>query len=140
MIEHENMMLIKEHFAAFGRGDFQQALSMVAENVDWQSPVTRTPPKEITWAAPCHSREEVMQFFRSCPIKFSPKSLKSLDLYPRTIKLWLKAVIKERSGRPDLIMSTIGSWFSLYAMAKSSDTVITMIQQMWHQRVGNDIS
>ena len=64
MIEHDNIQLIKEHFAAFGQGDIQKALSLVADNVDWQSPVTRTQPEEITWAAPRHSREEVMQFFQ----------------------------------------------------------------------------
>ena len=73
MIEYENMMLIKEHFAAFGRGDFQQALSMVAEDVDWQSPVTRTRPIEITWAAPRHSREEVMRFFQELSEKVQPE-------------------------------------------------------------------
>ena len=49
MTELENVQIIKEHFAAFGRGDVQSALNIVAENVDWQSPVTRTQPEEITW-------------------------------------------------------------------------------------------
>ena len=52
MTEHENIQLIKEHFAAFGRGDIQSALSIVAKNVDWQSPVTQTQSEEITWAVP----------------------------------------------------------------------------------------
>ena len=73
MIENENIMHIKEHFAAFGRGDLQQALSMVSEDVDWQSPVTRTRPKEITWAAPRHSREEVLQFFQDLSDKVQPE-------------------------------------------------------------------
>ncbi len=42
MTEHENVQLIKEHFAAFGQGDIQRALSIVAENVDWQSPVEKS--------------------------------------------------------------------------------------------------
>ena len=72
MMEHDNIQLIKEHFAAFGRGDIQSALSIVDDNVDWQSPVTRTHPEEITWAAPRHSREEVMQFFKELADKVQP--------------------------------------------------------------------
>jgi hypothetical protein len=73
MTELENVQIIKEHFAAFGRGDVQSALSIVAENVDWQSPVTRTQPEEITWAAPCHNREEVIQFFQKLADKVQPE-------------------------------------------------------------------
>jgi len=73
MIEHENVQIIKGHFAAFGRGDLQSALSIVAENVDWQSPVTRTQAEEITWAAPRHNREEVMQFFQDLTDKVQPE-------------------------------------------------------------------
>ncbi len=73
MTELENVQIIKEHFAAFGRGDVQSALSIVAENVDWQSPVTRTQPEEITWAAPCHNREEVIQFFQELADKVQPE-------------------------------------------------------------------
>ena len=42
MMEHDNIQLIKEHFVAFWRGDIQGALNIVALNVDWQSPVTKT--------------------------------------------------------------------------------------------------
>jgi len=73
MEEHNNIQLIQEHFAAFGRGDLQSALNMVADTVDWQSPVTRNRPAEITWAAPCHSREEVKQFFQDLSEKVQPE-------------------------------------------------------------------
>jgi ketosteroid isomerase-like protein len=63
MNEHENVQLVKDHFAAFGHGDLQSALTVVAEDVDWQSPATRTYPAEITWASPRHTREQVAQFF-----------------------------------------------------------------------------
>jgi len=73
MTELKNVQTIKEHFEAFGRGDMQSALSIVAEDVDWQSPVTRTQPKEITWAAPRHNREEVIQFFKELADKVQPE-------------------------------------------------------------------
>ena len=71
--EDSNLQIIKEHFAAFGRGDIESAVSMVAENVDWQSPVTRTQPEIITWAAPRHNQEEVMQFFQELAYKVQPE-------------------------------------------------------------------
>ena len=73
--EYDNVQLIKEHFAAFGRGDVESAVSMVADNVDWQSPVTRTQPEEITWATPRHNQKEVMQFFQELAYKVQPEEL-----------------------------------------------------------------
>ena len=73
MTENKNIQLIKEHFASFGRGDLDSALEMVAEIVDWQSPVTRSYPKEITWAKPRKSREEVKQFFQEMADRVQPE-------------------------------------------------------------------
>jgi len=73
MEEHNNIQIINEHFAAFGRGDLQSALNMVADKVYWQSPVTRNRPAEITWAVPRHSREEVEQFFQELSEKVQPE-------------------------------------------------------------------
>jgi len=75
MNEHENVQLIKEHFAAFGRGDVGGALALVAEDVDWQSPVTRSYPVEITWAIPRHTREQVAQFFQELAEKVQPEQM-----------------------------------------------------------------
>jgi ketosteroid isomerase-like protein len=79
MTEHENIQLIKEHFAAFGRGDIQSALSIVEKSVDWQSPVTQTQSEEITWAVPRHSREEVVQFFQELADKVQPEKFEIID-------------------------------------------------------------
>jgi len=73
MMEHDNVQIIKEHFAAFGRGDIQHALSLVADNIDWQSPVTRSQVEKIAWATPRHSREEVMQFFKDLADNVQPE-------------------------------------------------------------------
>ncbi len=73
MSKNENIQVIKEHFAAFGRGDVQLALEMVAEKVDWQSPVTKNQSEEISWAKPCHNKKEVMQFFQELVNKVQPE-------------------------------------------------------------------
>ena len=72
MKENDNIELIKEHFAAFGKGDLQLALDFVADKVDWQSPATRSFPIEIPWAKPRKSKEEVFQFFKEMADKVQP--------------------------------------------------------------------
>ena len=61
--EQENVQAVQQLFVAFGQGNFGAVLQMLAEDVDYQSPVTRTETAEISWAKPCHSREEVSLHF-----------------------------------------------------------------------------
>lgn len=72
MKENDNIQLIKDHFAAFGKGDLQLALDSVADKVDWQSPATRSFPEKIPWAKPRRSKEEVFQFFKEMADKVQP--------------------------------------------------------------------
>ena len=69
----ENVLLIQELFEAFGRGDILSALNLLADDVDWQSPVTRAPHEEIPWAVPRHGRQEVAQFFQEMGDKTHPE-------------------------------------------------------------------
>lgn len=70
--EQENVQIIKRHLAAFGKGDLSAVLDIIAEKVDWQSPVTRLGQQEIPWGKPCHSREEVSLFFKELIDKVQP--------------------------------------------------------------------
>jgi len=63
-IEQENVKLIEQMFAAFDRGDIPAVLGMVAEDADWQSPVTGAVSSEIPWARLRRGRAEVADFFR----------------------------------------------------------------------------
>jgi ketosteroid isomerase-like protein len=56
--------LVKQHFAMFGQGNIHAALEMLSDDVDFQSPVSRNAPPEISWARPRRGREQVMDFFR----------------------------------------------------------------------------
>lgn len=73
MSTEENVLLIQNLFAAFGRGDIPSALNLLAYDVDWQSPVTRSPHRMITWSAPRRGREEVAQFFQEMGQKSQPE-------------------------------------------------------------------
>jgi len=79
MNEQENMQLVQRMFAAFGQGDLPAVLSMVAEDVDWQSPVRRTEPGEISWAKPRHSREEVALYFKELVEKVQPEKMEAFE-------------------------------------------------------------
>jgi len=50
--EQENVQVVKQMFTAFGQGDIPTVLGLLAEDVDYQSPVTRTEPVEISWSKP----------------------------------------------------------------------------------------
>ncbi len=50
--------------AALGQGNLMAALDTFAEDVDFQSPVTRTKPAEISSLKPRHGREKVAAFFK----------------------------------------------------------------------------
>lgn len=80
MSENSNIEIIKEHFAAFGRGDIQTAMSMVAEDVDWQSPVSNTKPNEMTWAKSCHNPNGVRQFFLELGEKVQPEKFEIIGI------------------------------------------------------------
>jgi hypothetical protein len=49
--EHENVQLIKDHFAAFGRGDIQSALRIEELQTPFQVPWLSGKTVEIIWTA-----------------------------------------------------------------------------------------
>jgi ketosteroid isomerase-like protein len=74
MSEQDNVQVIQALLAAFGRGDIAAALSMVAEEVDWQSPATGTPNALLPWSAIRRSRAEVGQFFADMTAYAEPQA------------------------------------------------------------------
>ena len=79
MNEQENMQVVQQMFTAFSHGNITAVLDMLAEDVDYQSPATRTEPVEISWAKPCHSREEVALHFKELAEKVQPEPLEPLE-------------------------------------------------------------
>jgi ketosteroid isomerase-like protein len=78
MNEQANVKVVQQHFAAFAQGDFRAALGVFAEAVDFQSPVTRTAPQEISWAQSRHSREELAAFFKELGEKMEIERMETL--------------------------------------------------------------
>ncbi|OGO02716.1 MAG: hypothetical protein A2Y72_06400 [Chloroflexi bacterium RBG_13_53_26] len=77
--EQQNLQVVQQLFAAFGRADLPAALSTLGENVDFQSPVTRNAPAQISWAKPRHSREEVAAFFKELAEKMQIERMEALE-------------------------------------------------------------
>jgi uncharacterized protein len=44
MSVQENVQIVKEAYAAFGRGDMQGLLALLAEDIEWISPGGASPP------------------------------------------------------------------------------------------------
>ncbi len=54
---------------------------MIAEKVDWQSPVTRTERDEISFAKPRNTKEEVAQFFKDLFLTVKFDKLGTIRVY-----------------------------------------------------------
>jgi ketosteroid isomerase-like protein len=79
MNEQENVQVVQKLFAAFGQANIPAALDILAEDVDWQSPVRRSPPSEVSWAKPRHGRTEVAKFFTELSEKMQIERMEALE-------------------------------------------------------------
>ena len=76
--ESESMQVVQQMFNAFDQGNMQAGLNVYAEDVDFQSPVTRISPSEVPWAKPRHSREQVSEYFKELFQNVQPERLEPL--------------------------------------------------------------
>jgi uncharacterized protein len=60
MAEQDNVQIIKEAYAAFGRGDIPSLLNMLSEDVDWHIPGNE---QIVPYAGKYQGREGVGNFF-----------------------------------------------------------------------------
>jgi ketosteroid isomerase-like protein len=78
-------------------------LDTLAEHVDWQSPVTRSKPQEVSWAEPRRSREEVATFFKDMLEKVQPEALEPLEFTTQDDRVAVEGKnrgIARSTGRP----------------------------------------
>jgi ketosteroid isomerase-like protein len=59
MTQQDNVQTIEELYNAFGRGDLNAVLNVLAEDVVWQHPR----PADIPWGGEHHGCDAVAQFF-----------------------------------------------------------------------------
>jgi len=81
MAENENVAQIQQLYAALGRGDLPTVLGMFADDVDFQSPVTRSGTPEIPWSGARSTREEVAGFFAEMGGAVDVQPFEILDIF-----------------------------------------------------------
>ena len=62
--EQENVAIVKLLFETVEQGNIPDALNLFSEDLYWQSPVTRTGSKELSWFKPRYNRNELGEFFK----------------------------------------------------------------------------
>ena len=77
--EQENVEIVKQLFETIEQGKIPDALNIFAEDIYWQSPVTRTGSKELSWFKPRHNRKEVFEFFKELRNKMITEKFEFLD-------------------------------------------------------------
>ena len=79
MSEKENVQVVQQMYEAFNRRDIPAVLDILADDVEWHSPTTRTAPDEISWSKPRKSRDQVATFFKELGEKVQPDKLEPLE-------------------------------------------------------------
>jgi steroid delta-isomerase-like uncharacterized protein len=103
MNEKENVRVVQQWFMAFGQGDLPAIVNTVAEDVDWQSPVRRTEPGELSWAKPRHSRDEVALYFKELREKVQPEKLEAFQFTAQDDRVVVEGMNRgtvNATGRP----------------------------------------
>lgn len=59
----DNVRMIETLFDAFSRGDIASVLASLADDVDWEAPVTEQ-ARSLPWAGRRRGREQVVDYFR----------------------------------------------------------------------------
>jgi ketosteroid isomerase-like protein len=60
--DRRNLQVVQTFISSIGSGDTQAAMATLADDVYWESPVSISPPPELTWARPRHGKEQVLEF------------------------------------------------------------------------------
>ena len=69
----DNVAVVREFYATLERGDLPGVIEFVAEEIDWQSPVTRSHPLEIPWSSIRRTKQEVAAFFKELGQNVKPE-------------------------------------------------------------------
>jgi ketosteroid isomerase-like protein len=124
MSEKENIQVVKKMFEAFGRHDIPAVLDTLAQDVEWQSPVTRTAPDEISWSKPRHGRDEVAVFFKDLGEKVQPDKLVPLEYTAQADRVVVEG--KNRGTVRSNGKDYEHDWVMLFTLRQGK------IARMWH--------
>lgn len=69
----DNVAVVREFFATLEGGDLPGVIEFVGEEIDWQSPATRTHPPETPWSSIRRTKQEVAAFFKELGQNVKPE-------------------------------------------------------------------
>lgn len=123
MSEQENVQIVQDLYAAFGRGDMPAILELLAEDVDWHF-VGK--PTDVPFAGCRKGHQEMIEFFsivaQNCDVyEFGPHEVLSFD--DRVISLGHERVGVKSTGR---IFET--DWVHLFTV---EDGKIVRLQEFY---------
>lgn len=72
-----DIALVVAQFEAFDRGDLDAAIDLLADDVDWQSPASRT--AAVPWAGPRQGKAAVANWFRILAEHVTPEPFTGLQ-------------------------------------------------------------
>ena len=76
----DSVAVVREFYATLERGNLPGVIDLVGEEVDWQSPVTRTHPPEIPWSSIRRTKQEVAAFFKELGQHVKPEGFELLEI------------------------------------------------------------
>ena len=76
----DNVVVVRQFFDALERGDLLGVIECVGEEVDWQSPVTRTHPAQIPWSRIRRTKQEVAEFFKELGQMVKPEGFRLVQI------------------------------------------------------------
>ncbi len=77
MTADDNVRLVQQQFEAFARGDVDVALAAVADDVDWQAPVS-VHAGMLPWAGRRRGRQQAAGYFRQLTSAVRPQPFQNL--------------------------------------------------------------
>ena len=124
MGEKENIQVVQQMYAAFNRRDIPAVLEILADDVDWHSPVTRTAPDEISWSKPRKGRNQVATFFKELGAKVQPDKLEPLEFTAQDDRVVVEG--KNRGTVRSTGKAYEHDWVMLFTIRQGK------IARMWH--------
>jgi hypothetical protein len=84
MNEQENITLIKQCYDNFLKGDIQQLLSALSDDINWELPAM----EDVSFSGKRHGRDQVKEFFKSLSESKARSYLSQKSSLPKATRWW----------------------------------------------------
>ena len=132
MREQKNVKIVKQLYSAIERGDLPSALELLAEDVEWRSPVTRTESSEISWSRQRIGRRQVAEFFQELREKVHTEPFERLTFTAEADRVVVEGRNKGRINSTN--RSYEHDWVMIFTLHNGK------ISRSWHYYDTADIS